>query len=235
MSNSYFRFKQFNIEQERCAMKVTTDACIQGAWTPLLPQVKRVLDIGTGTGLLSLMLAQRNPDVIIDAVELDSDASAQAKENVLASAWHDRVSVVQGDVCNYPFSHKYDLIISNPPFFNNSLLSDKANKNMARHTESLSYVDLLQAIEMNLSDNGYASVLLPFAEYRVWSKLIQETGWFEFDRLLVKHTPDAAAKRVVCLFGKQAISAKEETLVIKDDGVYTQQFTTLLSPYYLDL
>ena len=216
-------------------MKVTTDACIQGAWAPLQSQVKRVLDIGAGTGLLSLMLAQRNPDLIIDAIELDSDAAAQAKENVLASAWQDRVNVVQGDVCTYPFSHKYDLIISNPPFFNNSLLSDKANKNMARHTESLSYVDLLQAIEMNLSDNGYASVLLPFAEYQVWSKLIQEASWIEFDRLFVKHTPDAAAKRVVCVFSKQALPAKEETLVIKDDGVYTAEFTSLLSPYYLDL
>jgi tRNA1Val (adenine37-N6)-methyltransferase len=235
MSNSYFRFKQFNIDQDRCAMKVTTDACIQGAWSPLLPQVKRVLDIGTGTGLLSLMLAQRNPDVIIDAIELDSDAAAQAKENVLASAWHDRVSVVKGDVCDCPFSHKYDLVISNPPFFNNSLLSDKANKNMARHTGFLSYVALLKVIEENLSGEGYASVLLPFAEYQVWSKLIQEAGWTEFARLFVKHTPDAAAKRVVCVFSKQALPAKEETLVIKDDGVYTAEFTSLLSPYYLDL
>src|SRR6185503_17847665 len=109
MSNSYFQFKQFRIEQDRCAMKVTTDACIQGAWTPLLPRIKRVLDIGAGTGLLSLMLTQRNPGITVDAIELDKEAAGQASANVNASAWKDSINIIEGDVCNYAFGQKYDL------------------------------------------------------------------------------------------------------------------------------
>ncbi len=237
MSNQYFQFKQFRIEQERCAMKVTTDACIQGAWTPVLPHVKRVLDIGAGTGLLALMLAQRNPDIIIDAIELDSDAAGQARENIAASAWKDRIQVLEGNVCNYPFTEKYDLIISNPPFFNNSLQSDKANKNMARHTNTLSYKDLIQVVNDNLQDDGYVSILLPYPEYFIWKDLLQEGGWNEIDKLAIRHRHEAAVKRIVSLFSKQEIAAvKEHILIIQDsDGNYTPEFTDLLSPYYLDL
>ena len=237
MSNSYFRFKQFNIDQEHCAMKVTTDACIQGAWTPILPHVHRALDIGAGTGLLSLMLAQRNADVAIDAIELDNDAAAQAVNNVNGSSWKERISIIAGDVCDQKFAHKYNLIISNPPFFNNSLLSDKQNKNLARHTLSLTYTDLLNVISANLSDDGYASVLLPYAEYRIWQGLLLQGGWVEFNRLEVCHNPNAMVKRVICIFGKKELMVTQhETLVIKDtEGKYTSQFIDLVSPYYLDL
>ncbi|MCW3122217.1 MAG: methyltransferase [Flavipsychrobacter sp.] len=237
MSNSYFRFKQFNIDQEHCAMKVTTDACIQGAWTPLLPHVHRALDIGAGTGLLSLMLAQRNADITIDAIELDNEAATQASNNVAASSWENRINIIAGDVCTHPFSCRYDMIISNPPFFNNSLLSDKQNKNLARHTLSLTYTDLLNAISANLSDDGYASVLLPYAEYKIWQSLLLKGGWVEFNRLEICHSPNAAVKRVICVFGKKELEViQQETLVIKDtEGKYMPQFTALLSPYYLDL
>ena len=218
-------------------MKVTTDACIQGAWTPLLSDVKQVLDIGAGTGLLSLMLAQRKHDIIIDAIELDSNAAGQARENIAASAWKDSINIIEGDVCNYPFSMKYDLIISNPPFFNNSLQSDKANRNMARHTNSLSYNDLLKSIADNLKDDGYASVLLPFPEYQIWKGLLQEGSWNEFDILSVSHRRHAAVKRVVSIFSKKELTAvNEHSLIIQDDaGKYTPAFIDLLSPYYLDL
>ncbi len=101
MSNSYFQFKQFKVEQGRCAMKVTTDACILGAWVPLLPGIERILDIGAGTGLLALMLAQRTDAVIIDGIELDTDACIQARENMLASAWANRIHIMEGDVTAY--------------------------------------------------------------------------------------------------------------------------------------
>lgn len=218
-------------------MKVTTDACIQGAWTPVLPSVKRVLDIGTGTGLLSLMLAQRNPDIIIDAIELDSEAARQASENIALSAWKNRVQVLEGDVINFTFTNKYDLIISNPPFFNDSLQSDKANKNMARHTAALGNNDLLKVITDNLNEGGYASILLPYKEYQIWKELLQESGWNEFDQLAISHRPEAAVKRVVSLFSKKEIAAiRENTLIIQDTGCkYSHSFTDLLSPYYLDL
>lgn len=217
-------------------MKVTTDACIQGAWTPVDSNVRRVLDIGTGTGLLALMLAQRSGDVTIDAIELDKDAAAQAGENVAASPWGRRVAVIQADACAYTGAERYDMIVSNPPFFHNSLLSDKEQKNMARHTGALSYEELLAAIDRNLAAEGYCSVLLPYTEYEAWKTLATEKGWHETGRLHVRHRPGAEVKRVVGLYARQAQPLTQEELVIQDEaGNYTGGFTTLLSPYYLNL
>lgn len=237
MNNQYFQFKQFRIEQERCAMKVTTDACMQGAWTPVLPDVKRVLDIGAGTGLLSLMLAQRNGSITIDAIEYDPMAAGQARENVDASPWKERINIIEGDVCRHSFDGKYDLIISNPPFFNNSLLSDDADKNRARHTVSLTYDSLLKVIDENLAEGGCASVMLPYNEYLLWKGLLNDGKWHEVGRLYVSHRPGAAVKRVVCIFGKkEADSLTEESLIIYDEEHQCSQgFIKLLSPYYLNL
>ncbi len=237
MSNTYFQFKQFRIDQDRCAMKVTTDACIQGAWTPILPGVKRVLDIGTGTGLLALLLAQRNQQITVDAIEFDAQAAGQAADNVNASPWKDRINIVEADVRGYRAADKYDLIITNPPFFNNSLLSEKDSKNMARHTLSLTYTELIAAVQANLSDDGYVSIMLPFTECAQWKDLASAQSLYEFERLSVSHKPNGSIKRVVGLFRKsETRSLRENVLVIKgDDNVYTPGFTDLLSPFYLDL
>jgi len=236
MSNTWFQFKQFRVAQDACAMKVTTDACIQGAWTPVYQNVKQALDVGTGTGLLSLMLAQRNAALSIAAIELDSAAMKQADGNVMASPWADRIHVLEGNACNHSFGHKYDLIICNPPFFNNSLLSDAEQRNMARHTLSLSQGELLKVLADNLVEDGYASVLLPLQEYLLWQALLQQNGWNEWAKLSVKHTADAVVKRVISLCSRKAIQdIKEETLVIKDDAGYTAAFRGLLSPFYLNL
>jgi tRNA1Val (adenine37-N6)-methyltransferase len=236
MSNAYFQFKQFRIEQDRCAMKVTTDACIQGAWTLLLPNVKRVLDVGTGTGLLALMLAQRAPQISIDAIEFDADAAAQARDNVAASPWKE-VQVIEGDAANYVYGGKYDLVICNPPFFMNSLLSDKEHQNRARHTVAFTYDDLLRVATQYLNDEGYISILLPSEEYTIWKTLAEKAGWFEFSKLSVRHRAEAQVKRVVGLFGREPKAVpEEETLVIKKDAEnYAQQFIDLLGPFYLDL
>lgn len=237
MSNSYFQFKQFRIEQGRCAMKITTDACIQGAWTPILPHVKHVLDIGAGTGLLALMLAQRNADINIDAVEYDHNAAIQATENMAASPWHDRLTLIEGDVKSYTSAGRYDLIITNPPFFNNSLRNDSEQKSMARHTADLAYDDLIRAIMVNLSDTGYVSLLLPAAEYILFKKQAENAGLYEYKKLLVQHTSEAQVKRVVGLFNQSAGNKViEEALIIKDNsGEYTPEFTRLLAPFYLGL
>jgi tRNA1Val (adenine37-N6)-methyltransferase len=237
MSNTYFQFKQFRIEQGSTAMKVTTDACIQGAWTPLLSGTKDVLDIGAGTGLLSLMLAQRNPEIEIDAVEYELASAQQANENVTASHWRDRINVVNADVRNFAKHVWYDLIISNPPFFSNSLKSETAGKALARHTDTLSFSELASAMILHLRPDGYCSVLLPVAEYLTWCSVALSMGLHEFGRLEVKHTETAQVKRVVGLFRLQpAAEVNKQMLTIKsDDGTYTQQFTELMSPFYLDL
>ena len=237
IGNTYFQFKQFRIDQELCAMKVTTDACVFGAWTPIHPHVKRVLDIGTGTGLLPLMLAQKNSDVHIDGIELVKDATRQAKANIANSPWRDRIEVMEGDVRNYPFPEKYDLIISNPPFFNNSLLGGNASRNAARHTHSLSYSDLLDVMEHHLQDDGYASILLPATETKIWNETAESRGWTTFHRLNIQHRPDAQIKRVISLVSKRiTMEIIEETLIIQSaDNQYSDDFKRLLRPYYLNL
>jgi tRNA1Val (adenine37-N6)-methyltransferase len=217
-------------------MKVSTDACIQGGWTPIEEHVKRVLDIGTGTGLLSLMLAQRNKDIIIDAIELDEHASRQAEENIANSLWAERINVVQADVRDYVFSEKYDLIICNPPFFRNSLLGDSEERNNARHALTLSYEDILRVFENVLSKTGYASVLLPIAEYEIWKVLLRKRGWFIAEELFVQPRENMNVNRVVGLCSRGAKDVVQEKLVIYEEGnKYTVAAARLLSPFYLNL
>lgn len=237
MSNSYFQFKQFTVQQDKCAMKVTTDACIQGAWTPIHEGVERILDIGTGTGLLALMLAQRNAHAIIDAIEYDHNATLQAAGNVAASPWKDRINVIEADARTFPFTGKYDLIICNPPFFINSLLSNDTGKDMARHTFHLSHHDLLSLLSRHLTAEGYASILLPFNEYQQWKELARISGWLETECLLISHTTGDPVNRVVGIFCKEPHSRKtEDSLTIYGPGkTYTPEFVKLLRPFYLYL
>lgn len=237
MSNHYFQFKQFTIHQDKCGMKVSTDACIQGAWTPIADSVVDVLDIGTGTGLLSLMLAQRNESIQIDAIELDTDAAQQASENVKASPWADRINVIQGDVTQHAFTKQYDMIICNPPFFNNSLLGDDAQRNSVRHTISLSYDALLTVLQKVLKPTGYAAILLPTAEHDVWVQLLNKNGWGITQLLQVHPKETGGYNRVISLCSCQlTIETKVGRLQIyKQGGGYTYAFTQLLQPFYLKL
>jgi tRNA1Val (adenine37-N6)-methyltransferase len=235
MSNSYFQFKQFRIDQEGAAMKVSTDACIQGAWTPMTSAVKSVLDIGTGTGLLALMLAQRNETARIDAVEIDHAAARQAAANVAASPWSDRITVDEGDVRSVN-NGGYDLIISNPPFFTNDLLGPDNNRNLARHTLSLSFEELFCVIRNGLLATGYASVMLPTAEHRDWEELVGRYGWHITRRLSIVPVLHAPANRVVSLCSALPDADISEELIIRyAPDTYSPEFTQLLAPFYLRL
>lgn len=237
MSNAYFQFKQFRIEQGDCGMKVSTDACIQGAWTPLDDNIKKVLDIGTGTGLLSLMLAQRYPDILIDAIELDAVAATQAAANIANSPWADRIHVIAGDIIAYPFAEQYDFIICNPPFFNKSLLGDDNQRNQARHTLALTYQQLFNVLEQRLAPSGYASIMLPLAEHEQWQFLLQQNGWHVHKKLLIQPAKGRQPNRVVSLCGRNTTMAgKEEMLSIRDkESNYTPDFIKLLKDFYLNL
>ena len=151
MANDYFQFKQFTIRQEKCAMKVGTDGVLLGSWADLT-HARRLLDIGTGTGLMAIMAAQRNLELIIDAIEIDPAAFEQARENANNSPWRERIHLFQGEVQAFTPTYKYDIIICNPPFFINSTKNPELNRTLARHCETLSHEDILQ-----VSDN----LLLP--------------------------------------------------------------------------
>lgn len=236
MGNSYFQFKQFKIEQGSAAMKVSTDACIQGAWTAVLPEDRAVLDIGCGTGLLSLMLAQRQDQIHIDAVELDADTALQAAENVKQSPWNDRINVFQDDIKDFLPEKKYDLIICNPPFFQNSLLGPDELRNQARHNHTLSYQDLFSVIEKHLQPGGRASILLPTAEHTIWETIVKENGWSVYTKLLIYPSVNKTYNRVVSIIGPQQRDIVVTEFQIRDAANnYSEDFIRLLGPYYLKL
>lgn len=236
MSNSYFQFKQFRIEQGQCAMKVSTDACIQGVWTAIDPGVRQVLDIGAGTGLLSLMLAQRNNLIIIDAIELDEDAASQANENFASSPWRERLQCYQGDAKSFSFDRKYDLIICNPPFFNKSLLGDDDQRNQARHSLHFSLEDLVKVLDQQMKENGYASVLLPGAEHQLWENVLAKAGYSISRELHIIPAPHKPANRVISICSRQPAQKQSETLHIRTgEHHYNEDFKTLMQAFYLHL
>lgn len=239
MSNTYFQFKQFTIHQNRCAMKVCTDACLFGAWMAEKVRSEKygprnILDIGTGTGLLSLMLAQKTT-AIIDAVELDEQAAEQAAENFEATRWNERCQVIQGDVRTVHLGRKYDLVISNPPFFENDLKSGDTKRNIALHSEELSLQELLGVIKKHLSDKGKFALLLPYHRKKEFENLAMAAGFYLEEEVSVKQTPNHAFFRVMLLFEQAEIPVNQTTLIIRQSDQYTPEFTTFLKDYYLNL
>ncbi len=159
-----FRFKQFTIHQDRTPMKVGTDGVVLGAWAAVDGSVRRVLDIGTGTGLIALMMAQRCPDAVVDSVEIDEASAEQAAENFEASPWSDRVAVCQCDINDYCIDERYDLILSNPPYFVDSLQCPDRGRSAARHTASLPFSDLIESVVRLLESDGRFALILPCRE-----------------------------------------------------------------------
>lgn len=235
MGNTYFQFKQFRIEQDQCAMKVSTDACILGAFTPA-PQAGYVLDIGTGTGLLSLMLAQRC-QCEIDAIELDDASFMQATQNVYESEWKNRISVQLADIRTFHTDKTYDLIICNPPFFENHLRSGISRRNIARHADQLRFHELIAAVISNLNPKGQFAVLLPSDFSERFISLSANAGLKVMQQVMIRDTALHQPFRTIIIFSLRNDQQPETTsLIIRDaSGNYSRQFTTLLSPYYLHL
>jgi tRNA1Val (adenine37-N6)-methyltransferase len=239
MSNNYFQFKQFIIQQEHCAMKVTTDACLFGSLIPTFSKgegVKNVLDIGTGTGLLSLMLAQKNNDCLIDAIEIDEQAATQAASNFQQSNWSERLKIFNFSAQQFQSNKKYDFIISNPPFFDNDLKSPDAKRNAALHSSELTLEELLNVIQHHLSDNGFFAILLPYHRSEYFENLAIKNDFFLQEQVLVKQTPKHNYFRSMLLFSKQKTSIQTKEIIIKNESnEYSNEFIELLKDYYLHL
>jgi len=220
-------------------MKVCTEASLFAAWLAEEFRGKDMgsaLDIGTGTGLLSLMLAQETTIAKLDAIELDIPAAKQAKANFEISPWTSRLQIFQGDALGYSFPRAYSLVFSNPPFFEQSLLSPDARLNKAKHESNLDLSSLLQLAEELTTENGYFAILLPYL--RAESLLAKNaTSNFQlYKRMNVCQTEKHAPFRSFCLFRKNtACKIQVTTINIRENGNYSAAFSRLLKPYYLYL
>ena len=232
-----FRFKQFTVHHDQCAMKVCTDSCILGAWfsEKIAPGAK-VLDIGAGSGLLTLMLAQK-AEAQFHAIEKDSHAFEQMKENVEQSKWKEKISMFIGDATTCTFPQAYDFIICNPTFYEHDLKSDNEKKNLARHATGLSLSDLTMVIDRNLSASGSFGILLPYQRSQQYEQLALSSGFHLYEKLLVRQTPRHDFFRSILHFTRYPVQQKQpEALIIKkEDGSYSDAFTDLLKAYYLYL
>ncbi|HYE56554.1 MAG TPA: methyltransferase [Chitinophagaceae bacterium] len=237
MPNPYFQFKQFTIYHDQCAMKVCTDACILGAWfAEKVPAYAQVLDIGSGSGLLMMMLAQKNR-AGVHGIEIDLPSFKQLKENISHSKWKDKLKAFPGDVRTFSFPGQYDFIISNPPFYENDLMADADNLNVAKHSRLLTLDELVQVIDRDLTRDGSFGVLLPFHRVAYFEELSRKAGFWLWEKLLVRQSPKHEYFRGILHFGRKPDKFMlEHELVIQDErGEYTPEFRELLKDYYLYL
>lgn len=232
-----FTFKQFTIHQDRCAMKVGTDGVLLGAWAPLDHHPQRILDVGAGTGLIALMLAQRSDASEIDAVEVDEDAYEQCVENFEASPWGDRLFCYHADIRELADDPEepYDLIVANPPYFSEDTLPDNPSRALARNNELLPFEDLLEAVQILLAEEGKFAVIIPFKEEEHFIGLAQKLELFSSAITRVKGNATSEIKRSLICFSKKSSSVETHELILeKERHYYTEEFKNLVSEFYLD-
>ena len=236
MGNSHFSFKQFTIHQGQCAMKVTTDACLFGAWVnskAMAPE--RMLDIGAGTGLLSLMMAQGRT-VEIDAVEIEEGCYEQLCSNINASPFASSITPVKADIRVLGPETKYDLIISNPPFYERQLRSDRYDINIARHSDGLTLKELFTQVDQMMKPNGRFYLLMPYYRKEECMEVAMSFGLSPNCIAVAKQSTVHEAFRVMFEFSTMPISSVTEEIVIKKNAsAYTDAFNLLLKDYYLYL
>ncbi len=234
MANPYFQFKQFTVRQSHAAMKVGTDGVLLGAWAHC-HDAKKILDIGTGTGLIALMLAQRS-NAYIDALEIDAQAAAEAQQNVAASPWSNRITVINNSLQQFETAgSKYDLIVSNPPYFQNSLQNPSQSKTAARHNSTLNPDELIKKSVALLHPMGSLEIIIPAEQLPQYETLAQNCQLHLNNILSVLPVPNAKPVRVLCRFSFQKYSPTIETLVIEDKGRhgYSDDYIALTKDFYL--
>lgn len=241
MANTYFQFKQFTVYQDKAAMKVSTDACIQGAiaaqyWQKNQPG--EILDIGSGTGLLSLMLAQELPHAKIMAMDIEEQAFLQTKENFSQSPWQERLTALHCALQSFPPEKNFEAIICNPPFFHKHLNSTASNRNIARHDEGLSKETLARHISSLLSATGSCCLLYPASEWQAWTTAAAANNLCPEHIIQVQPYPDKAPNRVIGFFSKRETTVPTSNTITIYTGAgkaYTPGFMELMQQYYLHL
>ncbi len=239
MANPYFQFKKFIVYHDRCAMKVTTDACLFGAWCAEkikeIKEAQTALDIGTGSGLLSLLIAQKN-DLVIDALEIDAEAAQQAKKNITSSPWENRINVINCNATEFFFPKEYDIIFSNPPFYENEIESSTGAKNTAHHGHGLKMEVLVAITKKHLKFSGYFFFLLPHKRFNEIDRLINKHELFINEKWIVSPSLSHLPFRVMIRGCHRPSEIMVKSMAIKNDSnVYSNEFISLLTDYYLHL
>lgn len=231
-----FRFKQFAVVNDRSAMKVGTDGVLLGAWCPVA-SARRVLDVGTGCGVIALMIAQRNSHAVIDAIDIDPDAITEANLNFESSPWASRLTAIECDFNDMDDNERYDLIVSNPPYFTNGVLPSGDARTVARHTASLTYAQLIRGAAQRLTDEGALALISPTdAE----SDIIEASAFASLPfRVMTRVLPVESAnpKRTLWLLSRcDAVAYREDTLTIaRHDGTFTREYIELTGDFYLKM
>lgn len=230
-----FQFKQFTIHQDRTAMKVGTDGVLLGAWAEP-GNARSILDIGTGTGLLALMAAQRNPEAAIDAIEIEPEAAGQARENTAQSPWAERIRVYHVSLFDFFPQRTYDCILCNPPFFNRSTKTPDASRTLARHSDSLPHGALLEAVARLLSENGSFYIVLPTDEAIAFIDLSGTYRLYLSHLTRVLPNPGKPAKRYLMKFSRACVPVQTDELIIElSRHEYTPEYIRLTRDFYLNL
>ena len=234
MPNPYFKFKRFTIYHDKCAMKVGTDGVLLGAWTNVNTS-KKILDIGTGCGLVALMLAQRC-EASITAIDIDKEAVEQAQININASNWKNRMEVIHTDLCKYSPQNQFDTIVSNPPYFIDSLKCDDIQRNTARHNDTLTSEQLFKNVNRMLCPEGEFSLILPFDQTESAISTGVKHGLYPTKHTRVITRPGLPPKRSLLAFKKHPEEYIPQDLVIElERHVYSEDYIALTKEFYLKM
>jgi len=232
-----FRFKQFSIIQEKSAMKIGTDGVLLGAWANC-SNAKNILDIGTGTGLIAIMTAQKNSSAHIDAVEIDSESYNEAVQNISLCPWSSRISVFNTSFQKFAIdsNSKYDCIITNPPFFSQSKKAKTEARTNARHNYTLPFDELIEGVAKLLSGNGTFNIIIPADTQNIIENLCSKYEMFAVKKTFVKPTPEIPAKRILFSFSKNAEKCNKSTIIIEQYGRhrYSNEYIKLTKDFYLN-
>ncbi len=231
-----FRFKQFAIEQDRTPMKVGTDGVLLGAWLTIDRAERHILDIGTGTGVIALMMAQRNTTALVDGVEIDDSSAEQAAENVAASPWNERVMIHRSKIQEFAPEVRYDLILSNPPYFVDSLLSPDAGRTTARHTTDLTFAELAESVRRLLTPDGRFAIILPTQESQLFDQEVNGRLYLT-RRCNVISREGAPTKRIMSEYQltppQDQVAEESVTIESGRPPQFTEEYRELTRDFYL--